>query len=169
MVHTKRLILLPLTYPQLVKYAQGDNLLEAELNLPPSGRTISPALQEALEQTILPNVADMTKNYLYHTLWTAILKETNQMVGDLCIVGEPNAAGEIEIGYGTYDAFQGKGLMTEMVGGMIEWCKTQAAVKAIVAATDKMNIASAKVLQNNHFHKIEETETEYRWKFDIKK
>jgi ribosomal-protein-alanine N-acetyltransferase len=29
----------------------------------------------------------------------------NKMVGDLVIVGEPNADGEIEIGYGTYDEF----------------------------------------------------------------
>lgn len=64
-------------------------------------------LKEALEQTILPNVADHTKNYLYSTLWTAISKAENKMIGDLCIVGEPNAAGEIEIGYGTYVEFQG--------------------------------------------------------------
>ena len=35
------------------------------------------------------------------------------MIGDLCMVGEPNADGEIEIGYGTYEQFQGKGFMTK--------------------------------------------------------
>ncbi len=39
--------------------------------------------------------------------------------------GEPNANGEIEIGYGTYDEFQGKGFLTEIVGGIIEWTKNQ--------------------------------------------
>lgn len=42
------------------------------------------------------------------------------MVGDICIVGEPNASGEIEIGYGTYEEFQQKGFMTEAVGGIIK-------------------------------------------------
>ena len=103
MIETPRLILIPLTYDQLLKYIRCDHSLEAELNLQPSSRKISTELKEALEQTILPNVADPNKNYLYSTLWTAVLKEENSMVGDLCIIGEPNAAGEIEIGYGVYD------------------------------------------------------------------
>ena len=65
MVETKRLILKPLTYKQLVKYSKNDNSLEEELNLNKTSRTISSELKEALEKTILPNVADETKNYLY--------------------------------------------------------------------------------------------------------
>lgn len=167
MIETKRLILKPLTYEQLVKYTQCDNSLEAELNLNETSRTISPELKEAFEQTILPNVADKTKNYLYSTLWTAISKAENKMVGDLCIVGEPNAEGEIEIGYGTYHEFQNKGFMTEMVSGMIEWTKTQLNVKSIIASTDKKNTASFKVLENNNFIKIGETETLFNWKLKM--
>ena len=167
MIETARLILKPLTYNQLVKYTKCDNSLEAELNLNETSRTISPELKEAFEQTILPNVADKTKNYLYSTLWTAILKAENKMIGDLCIIGEPNADGEIEIGYGTYDEFQGKGLMTEIVGGIIKWTKTQQIVKAIIASTDKTNTASFKVLEKNNFSKIGETEILLNWKLDI--
>ena len=168
MIETERLILQPLTYEQLVKYARCDNSLEEELNLNETSRTISAELKEALEQTILPNVADPTKNYLYSTLWTAILKAERKMVGDLCIVGEPNASGEIEIGYGTYDAFQGRGFMTEIVGGMIEWAKTQAGIKSMIASTDKTNAASFKVLQKNHFSKIGETEALLHWKLELR-
>jgi ribosomal-protein-alanine N-acetyltransferase len=167
MIETERLIIKPLTYDQLVKYIKCDNSLEEELNLNETSRIISPELKEAFEQTILPNVADHTKNYLYSTLWTAIAKAENKMIGDLCIVGEPNAAGEIEIGYGTYDEFQGKGFMTEIVGGMIEWTKTQPNVKAIIASTDKTNTASFKVLEKNNFLKIGETETLFNWKLKI--
>lgn len=167
MIETERLILKPLTYDQLVKYAQGDNSLEVELNLNKTSRKISSELQEALEQTILPNVADKTKNYLYSTLWTAISKAENKMIGDLCMVGEPNADGEIEIGYGTYDEFQGKGFMTEIVGGIIEWAKTQQIIQSIMASTDKSNIASFKVLQKNNFIKVGETETLFNWKLEI--
>jgi [ribosomal protein S5]-alanine N-acetyltransferase len=152
MIETTRLILIPLTYDQLVKYTKCDNSLEAELNLNETSRTITPELKEALEQTILPNVADKTKNYLYSTLWTAVSKAEKKMIGDLCIVGEPNADGEIEIGYGTYEEFQRNGFMTEIVGGIIEWAKTQQVVESITASTDKTNIASFKVLKKKSFY-----------------
>lgn len=142
--------------------------MEVELNLKETSRKISSELKEAFEQTILPNVSDKSKNYLYSTLWTAISKIDNKMVGDLCIVGEPNADGEIEIGYGIYDEFQNKGFMTEVVSGIIEWTKTQPEIKAIIASTDKTNTASFKVLEKNSFIKIGETEALYNWKLFIK-
>jgi RimJ/RimL family protein N-acetyltransferase len=132
-----------------------------------SSRTISAELKEAFEQTILPNVAETTKNYLFSTLWTAISKTDNKMVGDVCITGEPGLDGEIEIGYGTYDEFQNKGFMTEIVKGMIGWAKTQAKVKSIIASTDKTNIASFKVLEKNMFIKIGETETLFKWRLHL--
>jgi len=63
MIETKRLILKPLTYDQLVKYIKCDKSLEKELKLNETSRTISLELKEAFKQTILPNVADKTKNY----------------------------------------------------------------------------------------------------------
>jgi RimJ/RimL family protein N-acetyltransferase len=167
MVETARLILKPLTYGQLKKYAAGDDSLERELNLNETSRVLSPELKEALEQTILPNVADKTKNYLYSTLWTAISKVDNIMIGDVCFKGETNVEGEIEIGYGTYDEFQGKGFMTEIVGGMISWAKTQPQVKSIIASTDKNNTASFRVLQKNGFSQISEDETSLQWKLEM--
>jgi len=169
MIKTERLTLKPLTYQQLVKYIKCDNSLEVELRLNRTSRNVSPELKEALEQTILPNVKDESKNYLYSTLWTAISKIDNKMVGDLCIVGEPNTEGEIEIGYGTYDEFKNKGFMTEAVSGIIEWAKTQLEVKAIVATTEKNNIASFKVLEKNNFIKIADTARLINWKLNIRK
>lgn len=167
MIETERLILKPLTYEQLVKYIKCDNSLEIELNLNKTSRTISSELKKAFEQTILPNVADKSKNYLYSTLWTAISKIDNKMVGDLCIVGEPSADGEIEIGYGTYDQFQNKGFMTEALSGMIEWAKNQPEIKAIIASTDKTNTASFKVLEKNNFITVGKTATLFNWKSEI--
>jgi len=168
MIETKRLIIQPLTYNQLVKYIQLDSSLEAELNLSETSRSISPDLKEALEQTILPAVTDSNKNYLFSTLWTIISKADNKMVGDLCFVGEPNEAGEIEIGYGTYEVFRGNGYMTEAVSGMIGWAKEQTGVKAIIASTEKSNIASSVVLVKNSFLKTGETETLFNWRLTIK-
>lgn len=160
---------MPLTYDQLVKYTKCDNSLEDELQLNETSRTISPELKEAFEKTILPNVANKSKNYLFSTLWTAISKTENKMIGDLLIVGEPDAEGQIEIGYGTYDEFQNKGFMTEIVSGMIGWIRMQPSVKSVVASTEKTNAASYKVLEKNNFIKIGETETLSNWKLILEK
>ena len=167
MIETERLKLVPLTYKQLIKYVKADNSLEKELKLNETSRTISPDLTEALEQTILPNVADKGKNYLYSTLWIVILKEENKMIGDLCFLGEPNIDAEIEIGYGTNEDFRKKGYMTEAVSEMIKWTTAQPEVKSIIARTKKSNIASFSVLVKNNFKKYEETETMYKWRLEI--
>ncbi len=164
MIETLRLTLKPLTYDQLLKYIRCDHSLESELGLNPSDRSIEPALVEALEQTILPHVADPARNYLFNTLWTAIDRDAQQMVGDLCFVGEPNEAGEVEIGYGTYPEFQGQGYMTEMVNGMVAWAKTQPGVRAIIASTDATNVASYRVLEKNHFVKTGEDSGMLKWR-----
>lgn len=163
-ITTERLLLQPLTHDQLLQYTKNDGSLEAALQINPSERTISADLQEALEQTILPNVADPRNNYVFNTLWTIILKPENTMVGDLCFVGEPNEAGEIEIGYGTYEKYRKKGLMTEAVGAMIEWAKQQPGVRAIVASTEKNNPASSAVLVKNKFVNDGETGRVFQWK-----
>lgn len=167
LIETPRLTLMPLTYEQLLLYILSDNSLEASLHLNPTIRHISPELKEALEETILPQVADKRKNYLFSTLWSVILKTDQKMVGDLCFIGEPNAAGEIEIGYGTYEAFRGQGYMSEAVGGMVAWAKSQPNVKAIVASTEKKNPASSRILQKNHFKQVEASESLLHWKLDL--
>ena len=167
MIETERLHLVPLTYDQLILYIQADNSLEKELLLNESTRTISPDLKEALERMILPNVADSKKNYLYSTLWTLILKAEHKMIGDLCFYGEPNPEGEIEIGYGMYDEFQSKGYMTEAVGGMIEWARTQPNVRCIIADSTKDNKASLRVLEKNNFKEFEQSNVYSNWRFEI--
>ena len=169
MIETERLILKPLTYEQLKKYIRLDNSLETELNLNETSRIISAELQEALEQTILPNVAASGKNYLFSTLWTVISKEENKMIGDLCFIGEPNTDGEVEIGYGTYKEFRKRGFMTEAVAGIIKWAEKQPNIRSIIASTEKSNIDSYSILERNNFIKSGETDTLYNWKLRIDK
>ena len=154
MITTKRLHLLPLSYERLIMYMNCDFSLETELGLQHHARSISPELDEALRETILPSVQDDANNHLYHTLWTAFTRDTRIMVGDLFIVGAPNEKGEIGIGYGTYREFQGLGYMSEIVQGIISWAETQSEIKAIVANTTVDNIASLKVLEKNQFVNI---------------
>lgn len=167
MIETNRLILKPLTYQQMLKYVKNDHSLEAELGLNNSSMVLSPLLKEALKQSILPNVKDENKNYLFSTLWTVIDKDENRSVADVCFQGEPNEQGEIEIGYGTYEQHQGKGFMKEAVHGMINWATQQTNVKAIIASTDKTNVASYILLEKNSFIKLNESNDQFHWRLAV--
>jgi ribosomal-protein-alanine N-acetyltransferase len=57
--------------------------------------------------------------------------------------------------------------MTEIVRGIVEWVKAQPKIKSILASTDKINIASYKVLEKNRFVKIGETEMLFNWKLPL--
>ena len=166
-IETLRLIIIPLNYEQLIKYAKCDSSLEAELNLNKSSRTISNELKEALEQAIIPNVADQNKDYLYSTIWTAILKTENKMAGDICMYGEPDENDTVEIGYGTYDEFCNNGYMTEIVAGLVDWLKKQGRVERVRASTEKSNTASFRVLEKNGFIKIGEAGNLLTWELKV--
>jgi [ribosomal protein S5]-alanine N-acetyltransferase len=168
MIETERLILHPLTYEQLLKYSNLDNSLEEELNLEKSPRSISPELREALDYGIIPNVADEQQNYLFSTLWTIILKENNKMVGDVCFKGEPNIDGEIEISYGIHFEFRRKGYMTEAVGEMLKWAKMQPEVLKVLASTETNNISSQRVLRNNGFSNIRDSDSIIYWEIRVR-
>ena len=167
MIETERLILKPLNHSQLEKYIKLDGSLEKDLKTRLAKREISDDLMEALEFSILPNVANPLKNHLFFTLWALIWKEKNVLVGDMCFVGEPNELREIEIGYGTYEDFRNQGFMTEAVAGIINWIKPY--VNGILASTEKTNPASEKVLLKNGFITYNHDEKLKHWRFDIER
>jgi ribosomal-protein-alanine N-acetyltransferase len=167
-IETADLYLRPLNQHQLLQYIRMDTDLEKGWNLNPAHREISAELKEALEDTILPSVADTTKNYLFSTLWVVIRKDLNQMVAALCFKGEPNHLGEIEIGYGTFDSFQGRGYMTQAVAAIIPWAAQQSSVVSITAETEKTNPASIAVLVKNQFAQVNDLGSKCYWKLNLK-
>ncbi|WP_231426724.1 MULTISPECIES: GNAT family N-acetyltransferase [Pedobacter] len=167
MIETDRLILIPLSHDQLLKYIKDDHSLEKEFGILPTKKKISKSLHDALQQNILPNVCSKDKDFIFNTFWIIISKPDNRIIGDISFVGEPDSDGEIEIGYGTYEAFRGKGFMTEAVGRIIDWAKEQPKVKSIFAATEKSNIASYSILEKNNFINIGEVDNMLSWKIEL--
>ncbi|MGE0078098.1 MAG: GNAT family N-acetyltransferase [Bacteroidales bacterium] len=161
-LETERLNIIPLTYNQLQLYVKADGLLERELGLYPLIRFIPDELVDAFENDILPGVAN-SSNYLFSTLWTIVLKEQSIMIGDLCFKGEPNYSGEVEIGYGIHERFQGKGYMTEAIREIIKWAFNQKEVRAVIAETDSDNISSHRVLEKCGFSKYNQVDGMYWW------
>ena len=168
-LETERLKIKPLSYDELLLYVKLDNSLEKRLGLNPHSRSLPDELKEALEQLILPQVADSGDNILFSTLWTIIDKQKKLMVGDMCFKGVPNTAGEVEIGYGTYAKFQGKGFMTEGIKAISHWALCQAEVQTILAETNKENTSSHKTLSRNGFKAYKHVENMIWWRLDKEK
>jgi [ribosomal protein S5]-alanine N-acetyltransferase len=165
-LQTSRCSITPLTQAQLANYCIPDFSLENSLHVNPIPRTVPEFLANVINNKILPSVSDITKNPLYYTFWTIINKQENVMVADCCFKGEPNENGEIEIGYSTYPAFEGKGFMTEAVGAMVSWAFQQPNVQSVTAQTDPTNIASQKILQKNNFVQYGQTAENNLWRID---
>jgi [ribosomal protein S5]-alanine N-acetyltransferase len=165
-LQTTRLYITPLTKEQLAFYTLTDCSLENSLEVKPILRTVPSFLADIINNKILPSVIDANENALYYTFWTIIDINENVMVADLCFKGPPNEKGEIEIGYGTYPAFEGKGFMTEAVGAMLIWAFAQPNVQIVTAQTAPANIASQKILTKNNFVKYGETTENILWRVD---
>jgi [ribosomal protein S5]-alanine N-acetyltransferase len=165
-LQTQRLRIIPLTKEQLANYSIPDYSLENSLNVNLIPRIVPEFLANVITNKIMPHLNDTTKDPLYYTFWTIISKEENVMVADCCFKGEPNEKGEIEIGYGTYPAFEAKGFMTEAAGEMVRWAFAQPNVLAVTAQTDPTNIASQKILEKNNFVQYGRTAENILWRID---
>ena len=168
-LETLRLIIFPLNYEQELKFIDGDNLLEQELGFPLSIRAIPEELLGPIQQRVLPNLKDPSKNSLFYTTWIGIEKSLQKIVGSFGFKGMPNAQKEIEIGYGIFPEFQNRGFMTEMVAAAIEWCRQQNGIDFILAETSNENIPSMKVLLKNNFIEFDRKGTTIWWRRNVMK
>jgi [ribosomal protein S5]-alanine N-acetyltransferase len=151
MIETRRLIIRPLSYNELMKHISSPQAFADELGLKPSSSLIDEQTQEAILTDLLPNLSDATKNPLFYTMWIIIEKEENAIIGGICFHGEPDINGEVEIGYGTDDEYRNRGYMTETIAGMILWARENEKIRIINAETDKDNHSSIRVLEKNGF------------------
>jgi ribosomal-protein-alanine N-acetyltransferase len=154
-------MIIPLSHPQLGQYLIPD-ALERELDLVENDRKVAPKLTSKIAG-ILPLLADPANDYLFHTFWIVIDKTKKVMVADLCFKGQPKN-GEVEIGYGTYEQFQGMGFMSEAVDAVIKYMFDYTLIKSVYAETNIQNMASQKILERNRFVKQSVTRDNVEWR-----
>jgi [ribosomal protein S5]-alanine N-acetyltransferase len=151
-LHTNRLDLLPLTLAHLETALFSIPQLAEEL-----GMQIVPSLVEgnagrAVHMKVEKMGSMPTEDHPWQTYWLIVLKTGNAGIGLVGFKGKPDAAGEVEIGYGIDPAYQGKGYMTEAVGALVNWAFAHPECKAITAhGVRPDNFASQKVLVKNGF------------------
>ncbi|TAE31120.1 MAG: N-acetyltransferase [Cytophagales bacterium] len=165
MIDTERLTIQPLTLDQLRLHVADNTQLETELGLIPGHRKVVEPLLSIITHFTVPRLKDPELDPLYHTIWIAWDRQTRHIVADAKFKGEPDETGTVEIGYGTYPAFQSLGYMTEVVRGLVDWVGQKPGVLRVMADTDVDNLASQRVLQKNGFTFVEETEGLIWWQF----
>ena len=150
-IETERLQLFPLTYSELKKRTEEQEEFAKEANLCFVSEKMSDEEIDAIQNKFLPILKDGSKNYLFYTMWLIVKKDERTVAGGICFHGEPDENDEVEIGYGTEQEFQNKGIMKEAVLGMLEWLKTRDDVKSVIVETEKNNIPSLKLLEKCGF------------------
>lgn len=165
MIETARLSLLPLTLDQLRLHVADNEQLEASLGLRKGHREVVEPLLSIIVHFTVPRLKDPAFDPLYHTIWIAIDRQKGQIVADAKFKGEPDETGTVEIGYGTYPAYQRQGYMSEMVGGLVRWAGQQPGVRRVVADTDAENVASQKVLEKAGFRLFDRVEEMLWWEY----
>lgn len=168
MIQTERLNIVPLSYQQLLTYLKANDLLENEIGLATSGRTISPAVKEMVESFTLPKIKMANEqDFLFYTFWIVVEKKTGIIVAELGFKGPPDQNAAVEIGYGTMPGKEGKGFMTEAVAGLNSWAAQRQDVALVLASTNKNNVASIRVMQKNKFELFGQKDEMLWWRKSV--
>ena len=143
-LETENLILYPLTELLITKILDNEVTdFFTEEWLSEDNRTLLNWMKDELYQFLPPKIG--------FTSWIFIEKSTNQVIGDGGFKGNPNAYGEIEIGYEIIESKRKKGYATEAIDALIDWAFTQPEVKYILAKCDPENIPSQNLLKKLGF------------------
>ena len=147
-LETERLYLFPLEAKYLELAIEDYKRMQLVLGLKVARPELIKVLKYAMEIR-LKRIQEDPNNYLWLTCWAIIHKEDNMIIGFVIVKGVPNEAGEVIIGYGIdEEEYRRNRYATEAVSGLTEWMFKNPNVNAIIADTDKDNVASHKVLRN---------------------
>lgn len=146
-LYTARLRLIPLDLAHLRLLLEDRQRLERELGLAVTDVVLEGPLRRAVESHMLPNVARDPRNTCWYTDWQIVVRAENCIVGGFCFKGPPNAAGEVELGYGLLPGHRGRGYMTEALREGVRWAFGQPGVEAVTAEIERENLASVRVVQ----------------------
>ena len=143
---TSRLRIVALSLPQFAMFIAGDSALAADLGAappiaPPEGHTL-----DAM-RWLLARATDHPEHHAWYTCWLIARKEDGRVVGSACFKGPPDMAGQVEAGYGIDAAYRLNGYMSEAAGALYAWALLQPGVRAVLAETDRDNLASRRVCE----------------------
>jgi RimJ/RimL family protein N-acetyltransferase len=87
-------------------------------------------------------------------------------VGGIGYKSSPSERGEVEIGYGVSDSYQGRGVASEAVRALCEFAQGRQVV--VLAETDRDNVASRRVLEKCGFRSGDRSGELTLWRRDFR-
>ncbi|MBD5657325.1 MAG: GNAT family N-acetyltransferase, partial [Candidatus Eremiobacteraeota bacterium] len=102
--------------------------------------------------THLRALAARLERVWFRASWAILVED--QIVGLIGCKAPPNAAGEVEIGYGVAADRRRHGYATAAVANVVGLLTARDDVRAILAQTVPSNVASHRVLERNGFERI---------------
>ena len=105
-------------------------------------------------------------SFAEHAAWTWLVVDDDERIAGECgVKGPPDAAGEVEIGYGLAGPSRGRGLGTRAVAALLEELDARG-VHAVVAEVDRDNLPSRRLLERLGFTIAEVDAARVRYRLD---
>ncbi|WP_232312833.1 GNAT family N-acetyltransferase [Enterovibrio coralii] len=108
---------------------------------------------------------ESAKNWLTHTLSDALLvpfylSESDTLAGFflLYVMDDTQQKVDVRLGYVVAETFQGKGLASEIIEGLVAWCRASDRVASLAGGAEQANAASIRVLEKNGFTRDTDSE-----------
>lgn len=95
-----------------------------------------------------------------------VVREANVTVGGAGFHRAPDAAGDVEIGYGIAAEARGRGIATTAVQSLLTYARKNRASR-VMACTDPDNLPSQRVLEKCGLRCVGVDEGELRWAIDL--
>ena len=144
-LNTERLLLRKLEESDwdMISYLRSDKEVNEFVKRPSAE-----SKEKALEFINKTNNGIDRQNLFY---WTITEKESNQMIGSICLWNFSKDRKTAEVGYDLSPKFQGKGIMNESLKSILEFGFKNLNLDLIEAYTHKRNLSSKKLLERNRF------------------
>ena len=167
MLLTKRLELHELRLEHKVAFHQGREALSELL-----GVAVPPEWPEFPEAFALPGDETGSVGESEPSWWSGYFfvdRQKDTLIGNGGYAGEPNSAGEVEVGYEVAPGYRNLGYASEAVRALVDHALQVAEVTAVIAHTLAEENASVRVLRKLGFQwdgelVSEDTGTIWRWR-----
>ncbi len=168
-IHTQRLLLIPLSLPQLEISQYSARTLADSLGISIVSQIFEGPAEHAIKMKVAKMNAVPRNLHPWFTYWLIVIKEYKTGAGLVGFKGYPDEKGVTEIGYGIDERYQRQGYMTEAVKALIGWAFSHPECMTITATgVLKSNKGSQKVLTKTGFTEIAVHDNFLDYKLDQK-
>ena len=128
-LESKRIEIIPLNLHEMRIFIKSRSDYEKHVNLTVTGIETPEFYRDEIKEMILLEPESWTsknKEYLFHTIWLIIQKESKTIVGQFVFNGRPNELGEVEVFFMVELPYRKQGIATEAMLEIMKWgCKTK--------------------------------------------